>query len=730
MKKIELTREKIILLLIMMMSAFLNFGNLGIQGYGNAYYAAGVKSMTMSWSNFFFVAFDPSGFVTIDKPPLGFWIQALSAKIFGYSGVSILLPEALAGVISVYILYRLVKKSYGSTAALISAFCMATTPIFVAVSKNNTIDGILVLTLLLACLALHKAVESGKLRHVILCLAIVGIGFNVKMLQAYMILPAIYITYFFVSTIPIKKRILQLVAGTLILVVVSLSWATIVDLVPAADRPFVGSSTNNSELELIFGHNGVERLTSTSGSGMGTRGGGMGTSGDGQSRENASGGDTNQASTSQAVQDSSETGQDIPSNVGYGDMSDAPGGMENGQNGNTRGGGMFGGSEPASILRLFSSNSLTDQIIWLFPFAVIGLIAAFLNEKKKASSFDVKKKQGLLLWGMWLVPVFLYFSFTTGLFHPYYLIMLAPPIAALTGIGMVSMWELYQKGGWKAWILPAALIVDAAVELLVLSYYYTTSGLTLYLMIATGALCFVGALMLGILNVIKDKENPSERKKKLKLIFAGVGLLGLVIAPTVWSGTTLFYAESSSMPSAGLELASSNDKGGNNGGMSSTENTDKLVSYLKAHTTNEKYLLAVSSANGYASDIIIKYGEPVMSFGGFSGSDNILTLNEFKQMVADGEIRYAMINGGGGAGGINEIGDDGETVGTNEFSGTEATGSNNEITAWIKANGKTISESEWSETASSTSTVSTATSQNADKGMLGGNSEQLYDLKQ
>ena len=677
MKEIRLTREKIILILIMIMSAVLNFTNLSLQGYGNQYYAAGVKSMTMSWSNFFFVAFDPSGFVTIDKPPLGFWIQALSAKIFGYSGVSILLPEALAGVVSVYILYRLVEKSYGSTAALISAFCLATTPILVAVSKNNTIDSLLVLTLLLACLALYKAIESGKLRYVILCLALVGIGFNVKMLQAYMILPAIYITYFFASTIPIKKRILQLAAGTLVLVVVSLSWAVVVDLVPAANRPFVGSSTNNSELELIFGWNGLERLTSTRSNEMGIPGGG-------QPPENVAGGNTNQPN-------------------GY-----FPGGMEGGPNGN---GGSFSGSEPASILRLFSNNSLTDQIAWLFPFAVIGLIAAFLNEKKKSMLFDVKKKQGLLLWGMWLVPVFLYFSFTKGLFHPYYLIMLAPPIAALTGIGIVSMWELYQKEGWKSWILPAALIVNAAVELLILSYFYTTSGLTLYLMIATAVLSFGASLMLIILKLIKDKENTLERKNKLKVVFAGVGLFGLVIAPTVWAGTTLFYKESSSMPSAGLELASSKGMDMNGGGSSDTETTDKLVTYLKAHTTNEKYLLAVSSANGYASDIIIKYGEPVMAMGGFTGSDNILTLSQFEQMVKNGEIRYAMVNGIGGGPPEGSPGD-------------SAGGGSNEITAWIKANGKVISETEWSGTTSTSST-----SQNADNRMGGGLGE-LYDLKQ
>src|SRR5690349_13314620 len=123
-KKIKLTKESIGLILIMILSSILNLANLSIEGYGNQYYAAGVKSMTMSLKNFFFVSFDPAGFVTIDKPPLGFWIQAISAKIFGYSGWSIILPQAIAGVISVYVIYRVVKRSFGTPAGLISALCL------------------------------------------------------------------------------------------------------------------------------------------------------------------------------------------------------------------------------------------------------------------------------------------------------------------------------------------------------------------------------------------------------------------------------------------------------------------------------------------------------------------------------------------------------------------------------------------------------------------------------
>ena len=219
MKKIKLTKETFILSLILILSAILNFMNLSIEGYANQYYAAGVKSMTMSFKNFFFVAFDPAGFVTIDKPPVGFWIQAISAKIFGFSGWSIILPQAIAGVISVAVIYIIVKRTFGSTAGLISALCLAVTPIFVAVSRNNTVDNLLVLALLFACWSVSIAAEKGKLKYLIVGLALVGVGFNIKMLQAYMIVPALYLTYLLPSAVSIKKRIKHLAQGTIILLV-------------------------------------------------------------------------------------------------------------------------------------------------------------------------------------------------------------------------------------------------------------------------------------------------------------------------------------------------------------------------------------------------------------------------------------------------------------------------------------------------------------------------------
>ncbi|SNX53585.1 glycosyltransferase family 39 protein [Thermoanaerobacterium sp. RBIITD] len=714
MKKIKISKEMFALSLILLLSAILNFTNLSIEGYANQYYAAGVKSMTMSLKNFFFVSFDPAGFVSIDKPPLGFWIQAISAKLFGFSGWSLIFPQALAGVISVAIMYIIVKRSFGSAAGLIAALSLAVTPVFVADSRNNTIDNLLVLTLLLACLALSIAAEKGKLKYLILSLGLVGIGFNIKMLQAYMIVPALYITYLISSAIPIKKRISHLIIGTVILLLVSLSWAIVVDLVPAGSRPYVGSSTNNTVMELIVGHNGLERLGIGGTGAPGGRNQGKGFNGQGQPGNfNVQGQTVNSDNATSSATKTGQYGQGVPGSSFNGD-SQRPGiPGTNGQDGMTPGfggrnmqrpgggmGGTFGGREKASIIRLFSNNSLSDQIIWLFPLAIFGFVSEIIRKKLKRP-FNSKEKLSLILWITWLLPVFIYFSFTTGLFHPYYLTMLAPPIAALCGIGIVSMWQLYKEGGWKSWILPAALITDGLIQMLILSYYYKISSATKVIMIALSVLCFVSSAILIIVNLIKSENT------KIKKILVSTAIAGLLIAPTVWSATTMFYPMSGTFPSAGLGLASNKGMMDFNTNTNDNRNT-KLIKFLEKNKGNAKYLLVVSSAQS-AEDIIIKTGEPVMALGGFSGSDNILSLNQFKQLVKKGEIRYVMVGGMG-------------------------IRSSNDIMNWVKENGKVVSESEWKDSNlldnQQGSGENNINSGNQNFGGFGDrNFEQLYDLK-
>lgn len=701
MRKFKLTKENIALLIIVILSAILNFVNLSIEGYGNSYYASAVKSMTMSFKNFFFVSFDPSSFVTIDKPPLGFWLQAISAKILGFSGVSIILPSALSGIISVILIYKIVKRAFGSLAGLLSAFFLAITPVFVAVSRNNTIDNILIMFLLFALWALTIAAEKGKFKYIILTLALVGVGFNVKMLQAYLVVPAIYLTYLLSTATAFKKRIVHLIAGTLVLIVVSLSWAVVVDLVPASSRPYIDSSTNNTVTELILGHNGTERLSfgsSQKGQG-GVPKGGNGQAPSGKMKGNPPSGNKFSGMPS----------GNIPSG----------GRHMNGGGGNSSGlQGSFGGQVTASFARLFSKNILSDQIVWFIPLAILGFIAAALKEKLRFK-LDNTRKQSLVMWFFWFLPEFIYFSFNTGTFHSYYLTMLAPPTAALAGIGLTAMWALYKEGSLKAWLLPAALILNGAVDLLMLYYFISYSSVVKVLIILVALFSILSSLILALLHVRGSSLDNLNLKKKL----ISLAVVGIILTPFVGSSTVLFTSVGGSFPAAGLELlkSSGSSSSASNSGVASKNSSNKtsmgmpngggnsntkLISFLEENkTSKQKYLLVVSNSNS-AADIIVSTGESVMSLGGFLGSDKILTLSQFKDLVKNGEIRYVMSGGMGGGG-----------------------NSSSDIMTWVKNTGKLVPASKYSDINTDKSSNNKELDNKIFNGNPGEQSQQLYDLK-
>jgi 4-amino-4-deoxy-L-arabinose transferase-like glycosyltransferase len=261
-----------LLLAVLLLGAFLRFYRLGESGIGNTYYAATVKSMLVSWKNFFFVAFEPGGSVSVDKPPLGFWVQALSAYFLGVNGFALALPNAISGVLSIFLIYKLIRRPFGPWAGLVAALTLAVMPVAISTERNNTIDGLLVLVLLLAALAFLHAVRTGKVRWLFLGAFIVGLGFNIKMLQAYLPLPAFYALYLFGAKQKWGEKVLHLAMATVILLIFSFSWAVAVDLTPASNRPYVDSTSNNTVMELIFGHNGIERLTNLR-QGMGFAGG-------------------------------------------------------------------------------------------------------------------------------------------------------------------------------------------------------------------------------------------------------------------------------------------------------------------------------------------------------------------------------------------------------------------------------------------------------------------------
>jgi 4-amino-4-deoxy-L-arabinose transferase-like glycosyltransferase len=245
---------------VVALSIFFNFFNLTQQDFFEGYYAAAIKSMLLSWHNFFFVSFDPGGFLGVDKPPLGMWIEVLSARFLGFSAFSVLSPEALAGVLAVWLLFQLVRRVFGPVAGLIAALVLALSPISIVTNRANLVDSLLVPTVLLAAWALSKAAETGRLRWLLLCAVLVGLGFNIKTLQAYLVLPAFGLLYLLGAPVRWRTRIGHLALAVVVLLVVSFSWITIVDLIPVSQRPYLYTS----ELNITIATNGTYRLTAPS----------------------------------------------------------------------------------------------------------------------------------------------------------------------------------------------------------------------------------------------------------------------------------------------------------------------------------------------------------------------------------------------------------------------------------------------------------------------------------
>lgn len=638
-------------------SAILNMWNLVQNGYSNTYYSVAVQSMTQSWKNFFFASYDAGGFITVDKPPVALWIQAISAKILGFSSLSILMPEALAGVASVALVYFLVKRIFGSLAAFVAALAMAVTPIAVAVERGNNTDTFLVFFLLLAAWAITRATEKGRLALLILGMALVGVAFNVKMLAAFIVLPTFYLLYMVAAPLKWHKRLLHLALASIVLLVVSFSWATAVQLTPAGQRPWIGGSQTNSVFDLALNYNGLGRVTGDEGN---TMGGGQPPQGDfqppAQGTFQAPGGTTGAPSFS---------------------------GTNNGGAAGRNSGGMFGAGV-AGPFRLFGSE-LASQWSWLFPLAAFGLVAAIAGLRKRLPL--ERKGQALLLWAGWLATYGVVFSMAEGIFHVYYLMMLAPAAAALVGIGVTFLWSAYRNGGWQAWLLPVALLAGAAWQVKVLSDYNYPQW-SQWLVPVTVAGSIISAVPLLATRLFTRRV-----WQRVAPGLVGLGLLALLVSPLAWSVTPALEAGNGIMPQAGPS-SQGQDMGGMRQAMQTGQNaqvadsaqsgpgaqggpggsfSSALVSYLEANNDGYFYLVAVSSAN-QASSISLETGKPVLAMGGFTGSDPAITVEKLRQLVATGKVRY-ILTGGNGMGGGG--------------------GASSAVTAWVTSNGTAVDASQY-----------------------------------
>jgi 4-amino-4-deoxy-L-arabinose transferase-like glycosyltransferase len=594
-------------------------GGLGLwgltrNGYANTYYAEAAQAASRNWTAWLTNALDTSGSVSLDKGPLANMVMGLSGRLFGFSSFSMLLPEALAGVASVLVLHNVVKRTMGHRAAILAALILAVTPIFVAMSRFNNPDALLVLCGLAAAWMLVRALETGRSGPLVLCAVFVGLAFNVKMLEAYLIVPGLAAAFLVAGRGSVRRRLAQLTVAGGAMTAVSFVWYGAMMLLPAADRPWVGDTTDNSWFTLIFGANGLSRVAGNTAGGPG-------------------------------------------------------------------GGGGFGGA--TGPLRMFNSI-VGGQIAWLLPLAAAGLVLGLWTGRRAPR--EDRGRAAYLLWGGWALVSWAVFSFSQGIFHPYYTTLLAPAVAALAGGGLTEAWERTRSSvSWAAGL--AAAVVASAV--LAADLLGRAAGFVPWLAPAT-----VGLSAAAAAGLVVARSRRVGGARRMAAGAAVLGTLALLAGPTAYSLATVGRPLTGSNPVAGPASAARDGGPGGGGapggrppgggtfarpagapaglfgpppgagfaaggagrlggpiGGADGAASKALVSYLEAHQGSARYLVAAVGSNT-AAGLALQTGRQVIAMGGFMGSDPAPSLTRLEALVHSGQLHYVLLGGGGRPGGF------------------------------------------------------------------------------
>lgn len=410
------------------LAAGLRLWGIEQNGWGADYYSAAVRSMSLSLHNFFFVAFDPAGFISVDKPPIALWWQVLFVKLLGYQGWVLILPQALLGIAGVALMHRIMRPVAGPAAAILAAAFLALTPVLVAINRTNNTDTALSFWVLVAAWAMLHALREARRAWLLGAMLAMGLAFNTKMLAAYIVLPALVLTYAALAPVPWRRRLVDLVIAGGVLAAVSLAWALAVELTPAQSRPYVGSSKSNSVLELMVGHNALGRFVSLLRP---------------QRAEASSVSSASASSGAPALAQAASPGRDSASTTGA-----------------TRSAlSRLFVRTPAGPTRLFG-GLLAAQAAWLLPLAIAGWLVWLSPGRRRAES---AVRADLTLWTLWLVTSWAVFSATGGIMHFYYVALMAPALAALAGLGVPMAWRAFRDptSGWAGLMLPAVLLAGA-----------------------------------------------------------------------------------------------------------------------------------------------------------------------------------------------------------------------------------------------------------------------------
>ncbi|MGO8826081.1 MAG: glycosyltransferase family 39 protein [Acidimicrobiales bacterium] len=649
------------LLALLVATAVLYLWDLGASGWANSFYSAAVQAGTKSWKAFFFGSSDSSNFITVDKPPAFLWPMEISARIFGLNSWSVLAPQALEGVATVGLVYLSVRRWFSAQAALLGAAVVALTPVAAMMFRYNNPDALLALLLTGALYATMRALERAQTKWIVLAGALVGFGFITKMMQAFLIIPVMAVVYLLAAPTGWWRRVWQVVVMGVATLVAAGWWVAAVALTPAADRPYVGGSQNNSILNLIFGYNGFGRLT---GNESGSVGGGR-----------------------VAGSMWGPTGLMRLFNSEFGNMMSwlLPGAL------------LMGAvllaitirarrtdRERAALLLWGGSLVCTGLVISLAQ----GIIHPYYTVALAAPLGGLVGIATMGLWqrrGSWVGRAGLAAALAATVVWSYVLLgrttdwfpALRPVVAVVGSLGVVAILALplLRSVPKLAIGLVATLGLGAAL------------AAPLFSTVATAATPHSGAIPSVTPTPAGGQGGPGGGfpgggpgggfRRAFGGGFPGGGFPGPGTGTGTFPGGGFPGGAAPSFGGTGGARRAFGGGGGAGGGfLSSSQSNPALNKLLQADAGRYTWAAATVNSNN-AAGYQLGSGEPVMAIGGFNGTDPAPTLTQFEQYVSEGKIHY-FISGSGGFGGAGPGG-----AGPGGAGGTSDDAS--QITSWVES---------------------------------------------
>ena len=619
-------RERLLLAGIVLLAASM-YGWEAAHAEYHGFYAVAARSMTTGWRAFVFGALDPNASITIDKIPGFLWPQALSAMLFGFHPWALALPQAAEGVVTVVALNSAVRRWIGPQAGLLAAGILALTPVAASLFGKVLEDAALTCLLVLAAAAWQRAVERGGARWLLLCGFWVGLAFQAKMLQSWAVLPAFAVAYLVAAPPRLLTRLWHTLAAGAVCLAVSLSWVLITTLTPAADRPYIDGSTDNSAFAMVFGYNGLARFGEVGVSAAGT-------------------------GSVAATQ-----------------------------------GTHYGATGTSGFFKLFE-HDLASQVGWLYPVAAAGILLGLWRRGRGRTD---RARAGALMWTGWLLTTGLALSAGSVPHSTYVVALAPPLAAlsayalmramelhrraesraqrlalpALTALTLA--WAVRLSSDFPHFVpgiaLPLAALAASVVVVTIVTRRVArgrsgglaswTAAVSCALMLAVPALwslsvfdsAYAGSS--GNANAGGYRGGYGGFHRGGGGMGSGVGVGAVALGAMRGAPHTMPGAQDAPGSARAAAAAAAPPRFNPfNPPATLDPAQSRLLSYLDAHQDGARYLLATESWTT-ASPYILTKVAPVLPMGGFSGAADFPQPQQFSALVAEGQLHYVLLTGRG-----------------------------------------------------------------------------------